>query len=160
MYSLWLDLDKTIWNCYNEVGVEIWAKDLKGPFTVSKDSPDKIVASNGKCELQSGLRKFFLKAKDETHSINTISAGADFINRFEDQPSYLLLMLLGLLKYQDNIVLQTREFNKGRFLSKLNNKNIVFIDDDPIQIRNSNDYNIFSINRGSFTLWNTLVIAQ
>tara|TARA_R110002020_G_C16318711_1_gene774592 strand:+ start:3495 stop:3974 length:480 start_codon:yes stop_codon:yes gene_type:complete len=157
MYSFWLDLDKTIWNCYDRTGVEVWAKELDGPFNISEDSPDRVIASNGVCELQSGVREFFLKTKNEAHSINTISAGADFVNKFEDQPSYLLLKLLGLLEYQDNIVLQTRELNKGRFLSKLNNKNIVFIDDDPLQIRSSNDYNVFSINRGSFTLWSTLV---
>jgi hypothetical protein len=160
MYNLWLDLDKTIWNCYNKEGKEIWAKELIGPFTVSKDSINKIIASNGVCELQSGFREFLSKSANDIRSINIISAGASFISGLKDQSSYILLILLDLLECQDNVVLQTREFNKGKFLSKLNNKNIVFIDDDPIQIRNANDYNISTVDRGSFISWNTLAITH
>ncbi|MAK50943.1 hypothetical protein [Marinobacter sp.] len=149
MFDVWLDLDKTIWNCYSES--EVWAKQLEFPFKVVDSQ--RINAANGFCEVHEGFDSFIRNPQSNIKSFNIITAGAKYHTFLEDQPSYSFLSLLGYLPYISNMVFKTKEFIKGDFLKQLNNPNIILIDDDDKQLDNARKNNVQVIDRKSFKTW-------
>jgi len=154
MFDVWLDLDKTIWNCYSES--EVWAKQLESPFTLV--DLERIDAANGLCKIHEGFDSFIRNPRSNISSFNVITAGSRYNTFLSDQPSYCLLSLLGYLPLISNIVFKTKEFIKGDFLRELNNEKIVLIDDDDKQLENARKNNIQVIDRKSFKTWKDIVL--
>lgn len=143
--DLWLDLDKTIWNCYDYNGNEIWAKEISKPSDY--------------CRLQDGFYDWLYYNKfDKRHNIHFISSGAKKGVDFNAQPSVIVLMQLAIYDFFSNKVLEHFGFSKADYLAKLNNKDIIYIDDDEYQIKAARMNGIKSINRNEFASWKTFSI--
>lgn len=155
MYNIWVDLDKTIWSCYDLTGNEIWAKELLPPYDVCFTNT-KIMfveGSNGRCYLHEGVEQWLLK-KHRSSLVNFISAGGIRYTSFEQQPSVNFLKMFDILKFFTFRVIEYKDFDKADYLRKLNNKEIVLIDDDDKHLNNASKFGIPIIDRKAFSTWN------
>lgn len=136
--KLILDLDKTIWNCYDKNSNQIWAKQLVPPFFLSIDNNELIDDVGGVCRLKEGFRAFVEKVFDLDLTISYLSVGARLEVPLEHQPSFLALKKFQVLKYfsGDNYLLYKTKKKLNYF-----NKNYIylFIDDSDEILKSVND---------------------
>lgn len=154
--NLWIDLDKTVWNCYNSNSTsEIWAKQLVGEMTIVPTNSNICYDSNGNiCRLHDGFREF-CKRYHSSINLNIISAGACPNLTWNNQPSIKLLKTFGLYDYLCDIILEYKTLKKGLLLKTLPGSQNILIDDDLTQLSLARENGIKVIDRATFETWNT-----
>ena len=125
------DLDKTIWDCYDAHGNDIWAKQMISPFKKSQNTIIDDVGS--KCILKPGILDYLKWLKKKRIRIFYCSVGAYYNLPKKFQPSLMLLNKFGILKMFDlNSVLKYKDFDKNLFLKKVKEASLFFDDNDKI----------------------------
>lgn len=154
--NLWIDLDKTIWNCYSSnLITEIWAKQLIGNVQLIPTNSNVCYDEKGNiCRLQEGFREF-CERYHSSINLNIISAGAHPSFSWSNQPSVKLLKTFGLYNYLCNIILDYKTLKKGLLLKNLSSSQNILVDDDLAQLSLAKENGIRVIDRSTFETWNT-----
>tara|TARA_B100000214_G_scaffold109048_1_gene76933 strand:+ start:587 stop:1108 length:522 start_codon:yes stop_codon:yes gene_type:complete len=133
-----LDLDKTIWDCYDKNFQEIWAKQLVPPFSTNKDNSELIDDVGGICRLKQDFRFFITEVAKLNLKVCFLSIGARQFTPLRFQPSYIALQEFNLLKFfsgKNHLLYKTEKkidfFNKN-FIS-------LFVDDSDENLKSVNE---------------------
>ena len=147
--KLVLDLDKTIWDCFDKNKNEIWAKQLVPPFTLSNNSNDLTDDVGGTCRLKTDFRFFLVDVFNLDLTISYLSVGARLGVPLEFQPSFLALKKFDILKYflGDSHLLYKTE-KKINYFDK--DQSYLFIDDSDEVIKSVNDLEYINVIDAKF----------
>ena len=147
--KLVLDLDKTIWDCYDKNFNEIWAKQLVPPFTLSNNSNDLTDDVGGTCRLKTDFRIFLEEVFNLGLTISYLSVGARLGVPLEFQPSFLALKKFEILKYflGDSYLLYKTEKKINYFYK---DQSYLFIDDSEEVLKSVNDLEYINAIDGKF----------
>lgn len=148
------DLDKTLWNCYNASGEEVWAKQLSPPFVFKSDNV--LCDASGSCvKLHNGFREYIKRLAElaDMPSIGFLSVGALQDIPLEEQPSVAILQKFELYSYFNaERILVFKTEKKDKYLKDMGY--CVFIDDDDKHLADARKLsNVTVIDRKSFKDW-------
>ena len=153
------DLDRTIWDCFDKNGNQIWAKQMIPPFhTENQFVIDDV---NSKCSLKPGVVNYIKWLKKKNCIIYFCSVGAYYKMPRKFQPSIILLETFGILKFFDiKSVLKYKDFDKNLFLKNINERSIFFDDNDKIIKKASVFKKLKVIDAKKIDNWNNLIKAE
>lgn len=155
----YLDLDRTLWTCYNEDWVEIEARDLD-KSSLSLKSYDEIEDDLGNtCHLIHYYSALISILKNNSITLNVLSLGLENnLENYKDSASYAILKLLDIANQFNTIIIDKYKigYAKANIIKKHIediNKNAgstytlrdcLLVDDNPYQLwmaeRNGIDY--------------------
>lgn len=150
--SIYLDLDRTIWNTYDKYGQPIWARQMISPYNLLDDNTiqDDCLSI---CKLDFDIRDF-LKTLS-AYKVSYISRGGNLNVKYDDQPSVKLLRLFNIYNVflDEKILIHKNQIKHEHMV--LNADKVIFIDDstDELEKMQSAYPSIVCINRATFVNW-------
>ena len=150
------DLDLTIWECHDVHGNNIWAKQLVPPFQIEGHIVYDDVKS--KCTLRKGVYSYIKWLNDNGEIIGYCSVGAYKNLPLKLQPSIILLKKFDLLKFFNGpSMLEYKDYDKTKFLVKINEKSTFYDDNESILQNASKLINIDAIDAKKILNWLLLI---
>ena len=148
------DLDKTLWNCYNSEGTEIWAKQLVPPLVFESDTV--VCDRHGSCcVLQPGVTKMFslICSERKATRIGFLSVGALEGVPLEEQPSVKILQKFNLYRhFNTEKILVFKTEKKDKYLKDMGG--CMFVDDDDKHLQDAKKLeNVIVVDRKSMKNW-------
>ena len=151
------DLDRTIWDCYDKYGNQIWAKQLIKPFTLEDG---KIIDDVGSvCFLMKGIYSYIKWLNDNKETICYCSVGRYQNLPDEFQPSINILKVFNLFNFFNGpSILEYKTFSKNIFLEKIKEPSI-FYDDNETFLKSVSKIKNFKVKDAKLIKdWEKLII--
>lgn len=153
---IFLDLDKTVWNCYDKNGNEIWAKQMIPPYKIL-DNFTIMDDVSSYCRIDKDFFKFLEFLENKKIEYSFCSNGGIYEVDLKDQPSYKLLQMFNV-KINSNIILQYKTKSKKKSIENFSSEHaekykLILIDDDENVLSTFTDSQIKVIDRKTFLEW-------
>ena len=156
------DLDKTIWNCHDKYGNEIWGKQMIVPFaqipTNGQYDGNSIIDDVGSiCQLQDGIREVLSILDEQQRIIGVCSASKNMNFEYQiSQPCIQLLKAFFIDQYFSIYHLNWKTVCKANVLK--NYEQCVLFDDNKQIIEECmQTENITPIARYNFQNWKEML---
>jgi predicted phosphatase len=136
MKTIYLDLDLTIWECFDKHQNPIWGKQMLPPFRLT--ASDSLVDDVGSvCILRNGFNQFIFESSKKGNEHIYITNGGYYGLPIEYQPVEMLLLAFEIRKYfvKNNIVLYKTD-KKWEVLRRISQgwSGRMFLYDDNVEI--------------------------
>jgi len=146
---LFIDLDKTLYDCYDRNGNPIWGKQLIPPFFKDKDVITDDVYS--RCVLRPNVR-VFLESMSQIFQCHYITHAGYFGLPMANQPSRLIMESFGLSKYFVSEGIIYKDESKSKYIDSFDT-DYVLIDDSQLNLLEASSRYKFPIDSSKITDW-------